>query len=194
MFTAKKYATLLLVIFSLFGFSTTYAKKEMKAKKHEVDLKKSQFKWKADKKVTGGHYGKIFLKSGHAEMASGSVKSGEFVMDMASFTVDDLEGKWKTKFMDHVKSGDFFEVKKHPTATLKIEKVEKGMAQGQLTIKGKPQPVKVKFTQKGKSYSGKFVFDRTKHGITYNSENFVKVAADKIIKDTVELEFTVVLK
>ena len=50
------------------------------------------------------------------------IKNAEFVMDMTSFTVSDLEGEWKEKFLTHVKSGDFFEVDKHPVAKLEIEK------------------------------------------------------------------------
>lgn len=54
-----------------------------------------------------------------------------------------------TKFDDHLKSGDFFEVAKYPTATFKSTKVEKGAAEGtfkvsgDLTIKDVTKPVTI---------------------------------------------------
>lgn len=158
-----------------------------------IDLKKSEFTWKANKKMGSGHYGNIFLKSAKAEMNKGLITSAEFEMDMASFTVTDLEGEWKTKFMNHVKSGDFFEVEKYPTAKLVLDKQTKeGTVDGKLTIKEKTQPVKIQFANKGGVYTGTLTFDRTKFGITYNSENFFKVAADKIIQDQVVIDFKIV--
>lgn len=41
-----------------------------------------------------------------------------------------------TKFDDHLKSDDFFDVAKFPTATFKSSKVEKGSAQGSYKVSG----------------------------------------------------------
>lgn len=161
----------------------------------QVDLKKSEFVWKADKKIGSGHHGNIALKSAKAEMEKGQIKSAEFVMDMTSFNVTDLQGEWKDKFLTHVKSGDFFEVEKHPEAKLVIEKqTGKDTVVGKLTIKEKTQPVTIKFQEKDGMYVGTLTFDRTKFGITYNSESIMsKVGADKIIKDEVKLDFKVAM-
>lgn len=84
---------------------------------------------------------------------------------------------------------------KYPTATLIIEKqIGKDQVQGKLTIKDKTNPVTLKFNKSNNEYTGKFTFDRTQYGIIYGSGNFFKeLAADKIIKNEVTLDFKVVL-
>ncbi len=168
-----------------------------------VDLKKSEFNWRADKKITSGHHGKIFLKSGQVQKVDGKIASAEFVMDMNSFTVTDLRGRRARQFMDHVKSGDFFLVEQFPTARLVLESItmpsqgsepSSGVASGQLTIKDQTHPISVNFSEEKGLYRGTLTFDRTQYGITYNSENFVMVAADRIIRDEVHLDFKVALK
>lgn len=164
------------------------------ANANQIDLKKSTFEWKATKKIGSFHHGNIFLKSAKADIKKDQIVGGEFVMDMKSFTVTDLEGEWRDKFLGHVKSGDFFEVEKYDTAKLVIGKADGDTAEGKLTIKDKTQPVKVKFTKNGKAYTGTMIFDRTQFGIIYNSGNFFKdLAADKIINNDVEVKFNVVL-
>jgi polyisoprenoid-binding protein YceI len=116
-------------------------------------------------------------------------------MDMNSIDVTDIEeGKWKTKFLNHMKSDDFFNVSKYPTATLTIDELKKNTAHGKLTIKDKTHPIKIKFNQRKNTYSGKMSFDRTKYDMIYKSGNYFKDLGDKLIYDEVELEFQVVLK
>lgn len=63
-----------------------------------------------------------------------------------TIAVDSINSHVK-KFDDHLKSDDFFDVAKFPTATFKSTKVEKGSAQGSykvsgdLTIRGITKPV-----------------------------------------------------
>ena len=179
---------LLFVLVSLFFSSALLAK--------EIDVSKSTFHWKAEKKISKGHVGTIKLKSASAQFIKNKIQQAEFVMDMKSFDVTDLEGKWKKKFMDHVSGPDFFEVNKYPTAKLIINKqVGNDHVMGTLTIKDKSHPIKIKFTQSGNNYKGDMVFDRTKFGVVYNSSNFfANLAADKIIKNDVVVSFNVVVK
>lgn len=160
----------------------------------KVDTKNSSFSWLGTK-VSGKHYGKIFLKSAKVDVAKdGKLKNGEFVMDMNSFTVTDLQGEWADKFLGHMKSGDFFEVSKFPTAKLVLNKDDGKTLSGKLTIKGKTHAVSFPYTKKGKSYVGKLKFDRTKFNMVYGSGNFFKNLGDKMIHDEVSLDFNVVLK
>ncbi len=162
----------------------------------EVDLEKSTFKWKATKKLSEGQWGSIYLKSAKAEFKGDKLVKAEFKMDMNSFTVDDLSEARTKKFIDHVKSNDFFDVKKYPTANLTIDKlVTDTEAEGKLTIKDKTNPVKIKFSQDGKDYTGTMTFDRTKYDVIYASGNFFKnLVGDRIINDDVTVTFKVVLK
>ncbi|MEZ4872096.1 MAG: YceI family protein [Bdellovibrionales bacterium] len=179
-----KYALLTLIAF---GFAS------QSLANTNVDIKNSSFKWSASKKIGDGHHGTIKLKSAKAKIEKGKIVSGEFVMDMTSFTVDDLDGEWEQKFLNHVKSGDFFLVGEYPEATLVITgQKDKDTAVGTLTIKEKPHPIEIDFNKKGNTYTGTMVFDRTKYDITYNSSKFFeKLAADKIINDEVKVEFEV---
>lgn len=159
----------------------------------EVDLKASSLQWEG-KKVTGGHVGKIFYKSGSVDLKDGKLTGGEFSVDMSSFTVEDLKGEWATKFLNHMKSGDFFNVEKYPISTLKITKVDDDKITADLTIKGKTNSVTFPYTKSGNLFSGKLTFDRTKFDMIYNSGNFFKDLGDKMINDEVNVDFKFVVK
>jgi len=157
-----------------------------------VDLAKSEFKW-TGKKITGdAHYGLVPLKSGSLVVEKDVIKGGEFVIDLAALSVGDLTGEYKGKLEGHLKSGDFFNVEKFPTATLKVKSVKGDKVTADLTIKGKTNPVTFDVKKDGTSYSGKLVFDRTKFDMIYNSGNFFKDLGDKVINNDVTLEFKVV--
>ena len=103
---------------------------------------------------------------------------------MDSLTVGNLEGEWKDKFLGHMKSADFFDVAKFPTATLKLSRIKKGTASGELT---KHHPADY---LAGK-YVGKATFDRTKFGIIYGSGSFFKNLGDKLINDQIDVIFSI---
>lgn len=162
-----------------------------------VNMKNSSFKYSGTKKIGEGHMGNISLKSADVSLdKSGKLEKGTFVMNMSSITVDNLDGKWAKKYLDHMKSADFFDVKKYPTSQLVLTKqVDNNTVKGDLTIKGKTQPVIIDFTESDGVYSGTLTFDRTKFGIVYGSGNFVKeLAADKIINNDVTLDFKVTVE
>lgn len=154
-----------------------------------IDLAKSSFTWKGSKVTGDYHSGPIKMKK--ATLDNGR---GEFIADMNSIEDTTLEGEWKKKFLDHIKSEDFFNVAKYPTATLKVEKIDNGFVYGKLTIKNKTQSVVVPYTKNGDTYVGELGFDRTKYDMIYGSGNFFKNLGDKVISDTVTLNFKIVTK
>ncbi len=158
-----------------------------------IDSKKSELKWKGTK-VTGEHFGKIAIKKADLKSSKGQLKSGSIIVDMNSITIDDLNGEWADKFLGHIKSNDFFEVEKYPTSKLEINSIEDGYINGNLTIKGKTNPVKFAYTKNEKTYTGKLTFDRTKYDMVYGSGNFFKNLGDKTIHDQVTLDFKIVLQ
>lgn len=159
----------------------------------DVDLKASDFTWHGSK-VTGKHYGKVFLKSGSVEMADGRLAGGEFVADLTSFNITDLEGEWATKFLTHMKSDDFFAVEKYPTAKLKIKSVKGDKVTADLTVKDKTNEVQFDVKQDGNAFIGSLEFDRTKFGMIYGSGDFFKNLGDKMIHNEVKLDFKFVVK
>jgi polyisoprenoid-binding protein YceI len=178
-----KFLTMALVM--SFGLSTYAA---------EVNVKKSEFKWTASK-VTGKHYGTVPIKKAELKTdKKGNVKGGEFVLDLKSFTVDDLSGKWEKKFLTHMKSEDFFDISKYPEAKLVLTKLKKGKATGKLTIRGKTNTVNFPYTFKNGVYAGTLKFDRTKFDMKYGSTSFFKSLGDKAIDNEVVVDFKVALK
>jgi polyisoprenoid-binding protein YceI len=63
------------------------------------------------------------------------------VFDLTTLSVTELEGRWKDKFLAHMKSSDFFDVARFPTAAFKLNANKNGRADGELTIKGVTQPL-----------------------------------------------------
>lgn len=159
-----------------------------------VDLEASHLKW-TGAKVTGKHYGKMPLKSGFVNLNKKSkIKSGTFVVSVADFTIEDLKGGWAKKFIKHMKSPDFFDVKKWPEAKLEITEMKKGLAAGKLTIKGKTKTIRFPYTESKGVYTGTLEFDRTEFGMVYNSGSFFKDLGDKAIRNEVLVEFSIKLK
>ncbi len=159
----------------------------------DVDLAKSEFTW-TGKKIAGPHYGKVMLKSASIVEEKGALKGGEFEMDLNQMTVTDLQGEWADKLIGHLKSPDFLDVTKYPTAKLVVKSVTKNKVTADLTIKDQTQPVTFDVKKKGNVYTGVLKFDRTKFGMQYNSKDFfdVKALGDKVIDNEVKLDFKVV--
>lgn len=159
------------------------------------DPSASVVKWEG-KKVTGKHDGLIKLKSGELTMAGGELTAGEFIFDMASITNTDLkDAEYNTKLVTHLKSEDFFNVAKYPTAVFKVKSAKSVpgfvgptyTVTGDLTIKDKTNeisfPVVVQ-TKDGKTTAtANITIDRTKWEVKYGSGKFFPGLGDKLIYD-----------
>lgn len=163
-----------------------------------VDLSKSKVLWKGSKVVGSSHDGEIKIKSADIKFAKGEPASAKIVIDMNTITNSDLKDpKWNAKLVGHLKSNDFFSTEKFKTAELNIKKVQKVndkfyQLHGDLKIKGKTQPVKLKAevtaeNKSSKTVSVDFTFDRTKFDIRYGSGSFFTGLGDKMISDEVEI-------
>jgi polyisoprenoid-binding protein YceI len=120
---------------------------------YEIDTLNSRIEWKGYKIVKSdqtGHFGTINFESGDLTIHNGTLESGKFVADINSLTSVDLkdDAEQLTKLEGHLKSGDFFETEKYPTASYEITKVSKNatgdyntLLDGNLTIKGITKPI-----------------------------------------------------
>ncbi len=156
----------------------------------------SVIKWTGEKIVGAKHHGIIKIKEGHLNLVEGFPASGEFLIDMDSIFVQDLEvgSKMHEKLMKHLRSKDFFRIKKHPYAKLtilsvkKLKKSNKIEVNSELEIKGvsKPLVFTAEYEKNGKSYTAQanFVVDRKVWGLKYGS-NWATKKLDKIIKDQI---------
>lgn len=169
----------------------------LKTEKKDIKTESSKIVWKGYK-VTGSHEGTINLKSGSLLFDNDKLTGGEFVIDMPTIASTDLTGEYKDKLEGHLKSDDFFGVEKFATAALIFTKVkEKGKNSytitGDLTIKGKINPVTFEISIYGNKATTSLKIDRTKYDIKYGSTNFFDGLKDKAIYDefdlVIDLEF-----
>ena len=119
-----------------------------------IDTMNSRIEWKGFKVFKSentSHFGTIKFETGDVTVKDGQLESGKFVADMATLENVDLKSdtEQKSKLEGHLKSGDFFEVEKFPTASYEITNVTplsegdyNTLLDGNLTIKGITKPVK----------------------------------------------------
>ena len=162
-----------------------------------ADPATSTVHWKGFK-PTGEHYGEVKVKSGFFTVKDQKIVEGEFQIDMNSISVLDIPSDEKSnpKLVRHLKSEDFFGVKKHPHSTWKLTSVasegDKTLFKGDLTIKGITHPVSFTATVDYKDEqivvkSDSFKIDRSKWDIKYKSNSFFENMGDKFIYDDIEL-------
>ncbi|GGE19972.1 YceI family protein [Psychroflexus salis] len=172
-------------IVAVIGFTTANAQEK-------VNIKESQIKWVGEK-LTGSHDGTIDLKSGYFLMEGGELVGGEFIVDMTTINVTDLEGDSKSDLEGHLNSDDFFGVSNHKTAKFVINTAAKkgntyGVS-GTLTIKGKSNPIAFDLDMANGKANTTLKIDRTKYDIKYGSGSFFDNLGDKTIYD----EFTLMV-
>ena len=174
------------------------------AQTYQVDTEKSLLKWKGEK-VTGFHVGTEKIKDGQL-IKTGEKYSGEFVIDMTTIENEDLQGEWKTKLMNHLRSDDFFSVDKYPTATFKVTKValykpREGenythKVTGDLTIKGISNeisfPAIIEATDDMLTAEAAFTIDRTEWNIQFRSGSYFENLGDKLIYDDIKFDLKLV--
>ncbi|NKI31767.1 YceI family protein [Croceivirga thetidis] len=137
--------------------------------------------------------GTLNIKNASFELDQfGNPIKGEIVFDMTTMAHDNQQ------LIEHLKSEDFFYVRKHKTAIFTIEQISETHLIGQLTMRGVTNKISVpcntKKSESGMIISGKTEIDRTKFGINYNSNSFFKNLGSQAIKDKFTVAFNLVLK
>ena len=156
-----------------------------------VNLEASKVDWKAFHK--GGfapRWGTLNLKSGEVSVANGELTAGDFVINMQSIKVDSAsvteKDKKASELEAHLKSPDFFNVEKMPTAAFKVTKIAdlatapadaiegaNKTVSGNLTLLGKTLnvtfPAKITVDAAAVSVVAKFIVNRTDWGIKFGS-------------------------
>ena len=82
----------------------------------------SKVKWTGEKAI-GTHWGYLQFSSGELVFDEGKLIDGNFIVDMNSLQIKDTDNK---KLLKHIKSDDFFDIEKYPTAKLlKLKTIQK---------------------------------------------------------------------
>ena len=146
------------------------------------------------------HTGTFKLSQGSLSVADNNITGGSFTIDIASINDSDLQGEYKTKLETHLKSADFFDAEKFPTAKFEITGVQATSEggnthniSGNLTLKDVTKnitfPAKVTLTDTEVMASANFNIDRSQWNMSYGADNSL---GDKMIN--AEVNLTVNLK
>jgi polyisoprenoid-binding protein YceI len=175
-----------------------------------LDVAASSLAW-TGKKVSGQHTGTLKFKEGSFKVSRNGIVGGTIVIDLNTIVDTDLtDADYNKKLVTHLKSEDFFDVAKHPTAIFKIKKFTElftfapggpnANVTGDLTIRGVTKPISFGLfyysKDNGFEAKGKVLVERTQYGLKYNSKKFFSIAklGDKMIDDTFEVELDIVAK
>jgi polyisoprenoid-binding protein YceI len=202
-FMFQKILTFITLVLTFLSSSVLLA--NTASKTWTLSQEESKIQWTGSKKTGSSHSGLIKLESGSVTLESEQIKSGTLVIDMTSLEVTDIpkESGRNAQLADHLKDEDFFNVKAYPKARLVIKSSKKTKGSlyevvTDLTIRDTTQTLTIPLTLTIKDSkaqaTGKIKIDRTKFGVKYGSANFFKLAADRIINDDFEIDFTIIAK
>ncbi len=167
-----------------------------------VDLAASKVNWAGTMIGVKTHTGTLNFASGSFKTKGGTLTSGEFVVDMKNYAMNDTnyapdgsDHGTKANLMGHLMSPDFFNTDSFPTATLKLTAMDGNSATGDFTVRGKTNAEKVTdivITPNADGTVkavGKLVFNRQKYGVIWKPG-----MKDAVVKDDIELNVEIVGK
>jgi polyisoprenoid-binding protein YceI len=175
---------------------------------HDLDLEESHVEW-TGRNLLNRHHGSIKLKDGSLRFEKGILVGGEVIFDMSSITCENLTGTpLHDVLVGHLKSDDFFDVERYPTARFEIISSEvlddKSGApnlavHGRLTLKNVTDSVEFTaaagVTPEGQpAAQAAFAFDRTKWNVLYGSGRFFHRLAGHLVNDLIEVQVRMVGK
>ncbi|MCC2591429.1 YceI family protein [Chryseobacterium sp. MFBS3-17] len=190
----KKLFLLTLMLCSVFLLAQKTKTKGVQISK----VKTSDIRWwgyKVVKSEATTHSGFVKLKNGKFIFKDKLLVGGDFTIDMRSLTNTDLTGEDQVKLTNHLRSTDFFEVKKFPVAKFVITKILPSknleynyLVYGNLTIKGKRKtisfPAKIRTNDRFVEFeSAKFSLNRQDYKAFYKSS-----IRDYLIKDQMDIQ------
>ncbi len=169
---------------------------------YEIDTSKSLVRWTGSNLFKfNEHYGTVKFKNGVILMDKDSIVGGSFDVDMNS--IINADGKYNEMLVGHLKNEDFFDVEKYPIAKLEITNVKYTNSvslsiSAELTIKNITEPIEYKSTfenhQNKIVMKSKFIIDRTRWKINYESKSLFDSLKDDIISDAIEFEVIITTK
>jgi len=178
------------------------AQHESKGYEYKADIQKSNVQFTGVTPVRGEH-GTLSLREGVLTISEKNIAGGHFIIDVTSLKAFDDNGSANEKYQGHLKSPDFFDAEKFPTANFEITKVQPistkdttlvmkdatHLVSGNLTIrdvtKGISFPARINFESGNIIADASFNIDRMQWGINYNID---KSKGPKYIKPEINLK------
>ena len=168
---------------------------------YQMDIKKSKIIWSTGKTM-GKHTGDIRFSSGTLNYAKpGKITNGSFKIDMNSMRAIEKEAADFQRVNKELKSSTFFDVVKHPTATMQVKQVSSTVnvdvykVNGDLTIKGITHPISflatIKKTGNEVRAMANLKIDRIKWNINHQQKrttfNIIDIVKDKAMADEIPI-------
>lgn len=176
---------------------------------YRIDAEKSVLEW-TGRNINNRHHGRIAIFGGEVVLANGRPVSGSVVLDMNTITNLDLQDEgWRNMLLRHLKSEDFFDVERYPTATLElrgsaaIAETTPGTPNleiaGLLTIKGATRsicfPAIIAAQEDGTlKAQAAFNLDRTLWNVCYGSGRFYERLGMHLVNDLISIELFIVAR
>ncbi|MBF6610279.1 YceI family protein [Chryseobacterium lacus] len=189
---------LFLLTLLLFSVTVVFAQRKKSKGVQVSKVETSDIRWwgyKVVKSEATSHTGFVKLKSGKFYFTDKVLTGGDFVINMRSLTNTDLTGEDQQKLTEHLRSSDFFEVKRYPVAKFTITKILPSknldynyLVYGNLTLKGIRRtisfPANIRTNDRFVSFeSAKITLDRQKYKVFYKS-----AVRDYLIKDDIDIQ------
>lgn len=174
---------------------------------YQVDVTKSVVEW-SGRNINNRHHGRIAVSGGEVVMASGLPVSGRFVLDMNTITNLDLQDDgWRGMLLRHLKSEDFFDVERYPTAYFELNRATAIAGAtpgtpnveiaGSLTIKETARSIRfpaiIAAQEEGAlKAQAAFDLDRTLWNVCYGSGKLYERLGMHLVNDLVSIELFIV--
>jgi rhodanese-related sulfurtransferase len=176
---------------------------------YEIEIEASRLEW-IGRNANNRHYGSIAIKGGELIVRNGLPYRGRVEADMTSIRDFDLQDEsWNSLLIRHLKSADFFEVDRFPTAAFELTGWEplteatpgtpNGIAIGQLTTKNAARlirfPADVSPEKDGslKAHAALDI-DRTLWNVNYGSGRLYERLGMHLVHDMISLELFIKAK
>lgn len=176
---------------------------------YHVDTEKSAVEW-TGRNINNRHYGKIAISAGVVVLANRRPVSGSFVLDMNTISDQDLQDEgWRNMLLRHLKSDDFFDVERYPTATFVLHSAAEIVGStpgtpnmeitGTITIKEITRsicfPAIIAPQDDGslKAHAA-FDFDRTFWNVCYGSGKLYERLGMHLVNDLISVELFIVAR
>lgn len=180
---------------SILCFSMCMNAQVQEKEEFKMNVQKSVLKWQGSSLFSfGEHYGEVQFKNGYVTTVDDRVIGGTFFIDMN--TIINTDGDYNEDLVSHLKNEDFFDVKNHPTAQLKMTRVEyindvDVFVHADLTIRGIIQSITydAKIHRDKAEMVARLIIDRTRWNILYNTKVTTTIK-NSILSDAIEFDVT----
>jgi len=166
-----------------------------------LDTAQSVIRW-TGRNLFNHHSGTVKLSAGEIILRQGQLAGARFTVDMTSIANEDIrDSTMNAMLIAHLRSADFFDTERHPTAQFTAESAEKigactdgtpnFLLRGTFTLRGISRPLEfpVLIATDGPRLTGQGVLtlDRTEFGSHYGSGKLFRFLGKHIVNDHIHL-------